>query len=260
MPSSFSWNLASLLALRVLRSVGALSRVSLALAGLAVIPAAVSRRLPSRRPAGDALKDLRGRRDLGLGRLQDRVHALSRPGRERRAEVAVVGIMGGDSQALPVREPHGKGSVGSCHLLDPRGHLAGRLAHSRGELVALGIGGGLGFGRAQRRVVLAGVAAAQFGIGGHGQVALGAGSGIPFGPVGHGGGEHLLALPVGLVQRLVAARQVALAGSVVVVAALAGGAGFGGGAQAGQAGIPGGGRTWRSSSPTYGGAQAVSVG
>jgi hypothetical protein len=43
------------------------------------------------------------------------------------------------------------------------------------------------------------------------------------------------------VQRLVAARQVALAGSVVVVAALAGGAGFGGGAQAGQAGIPGGG-------------------
>ena len=38
--------------------------------------------------AGDALKDLRGRRDLGLGRLQDRVHALWRPGRERLAEVA----------------------------------------------------------------------------------------------------------------------------------------------------------------------------
>jgi hypothetical protein len=138
--------------------------------------------------------------------------------------------MGGDSQALPVREPLGKGSVGSGHLLDPRGHLAGRLAHSRGELVVLGIGGGLGFGRAQRRVVLAGVTAAQFGIGGHGQVALGAGSGIPFGPVGHGGGEHLLALPVGLVQRLVAARQVVQAGSFGTVAALAGGTGVGVGA------------------------------
>jgi hypothetical protein len=72
-------------------------------------------------------------------------------------------------------------------------------------------------------------------------VALGAGRGIPLGPVGHGGGEHRLALPVDLVQRLVAACQVVQAGSLRMVAALAGSTGLGGGAQAAQEGIPGGG-------------------
>ena len=89
--------------------------------------------------------------------------------------------------------------------------------------------------------MLAGVAAAEFGVGGDGQVALGAGGGVPVGAVGHGRGEDGLALPVGLVQGVVAGREFLLAGGGVVVAALGGGGGFGGGAQAGQAGLAGGG-------------------
>jgi len=89
--------------------------------------------------------------------------------------------------------------------------------------------------------VLAGVAAAQFGVGGHGQVALLNGGFVPVGAVGHGGGEHVLALSVGVVQRLVAAGQLLLAGGLLVVAALLGGSGLGAGAQAGQVRIPCGG-------------------
>jgi hypothetical protein len=55
--------------------------------------------------------------------------------------------------------------------------------------------------------VLVGVAAAEFGVGGDGQVPLGAGSGVPVDPVGHGHGEDGLALPVGLVEGVVAARE-----------------------------------------------------
>ena len=109
---------------------------------------------------GGALQDLRGRRDLGFGRLQDRVLARSGPGRERRAEVTVVRVLGRDHQALPVGERGGERAVRGGQVLDPRGHLAGRLVRGQGELVALGVGGGLGFGGPQRRVVLGGVAAA----------------------------------------------------------------------------------------------------
>ena len=42
------------------------------------------------------------------------------------------------------------------------------LVRGEGEIVVLIAGGGLGFGGAQRREVLAGVAAAQFGVGGDG--------------------------------------------------------------------------------------------
>src|SRR5208337_515643 len=49
-----------------------------------------------------ALEDVRGRRDLGLGGLQDGVLSWSGPGGECRAEVAVVGVFGGDHLALPV--------------------------------------------------------------------------------------------------------------------------------------------------------------
>jgi hypothetical protein len=55
---------------------------------------------------------------------------------------------------------------------DPLVDLARRLVRGEGELVALGAGGGLGFGGAQRREVLAGVAAAQLGVGGDSQLAL----------------------------------------------------------------------------------------
>ena len=88
--------------------------------------------------------------------------------------------------------------------------------------------------------MLGGVAAAEFGVGG-GQVPLVAGGGVPVGPVGHDGGEHLLALAVGVLQGLVADGQPSFPFGVVVVAALGGGAGAGGGAQGGQAGLPGGG-------------------
>ena len=108
------------------------------------------------------------------------------------------------------------------------------------ELVAMSIGGRLRFGRAQRRQVLAGVAAAQFGVGGDGQLALDAGGGLPVGAVGHRLSEHGFALPVDPLQGLVAGGQLVLGRGVVVVAALGGGAGLGGGAQAGQAGVPGG--------------------
>jgi hypothetical protein len=52
--------------------------------------------------------------------------------------------------------------------------------------------------------VPAGVAAAQFGVGGDGQVALGAGGGLPAGAVGHDGGEGSLTAAVGLLQDPVA--------------------------------------------------------
>ena len=182
-------------------------------------------------------------------------------GGEGLAQVAVPGILGGDRQALPVGEPVGERAVRGGQVLDPLAHLARRLPRGRGELGALGFGGGFGFGGAERGVVLVGVAAAQFGVGGDGQVALGAGGGVPVGAVGHGGGEDGLALPVGLVHGLVAGGELLLAGGVVVVAAtfrrlrlrqLA--------RRPARRASRAAARTWRSSSPTYCGAQAVSIG
>ena len=114
---------------------------------------------------------------------------------------------------------------------------------SRGEreLVALGLGGGPGFGGPQRGEVLAGVAAAELGVGGDGQVPLGAGGLLPVSAVGHYRGEHGLTLPVGLGQGLIAGGQFSLHRSLVVVAAPVGGCSVGGGAQACQPGLPGGG-------------------
>ena len=85
--------------------------------------------------------------------------------------------------------------------------------------------------------MLVGVAAAQFGVGGDGQVALGAGGLLPVGAVGHDRGEHGLALPVGIVQGLVADRELLLPGGGVVVAAIADRCDLGAGADPGQAGF-----------------------
>jgi hypothetical protein len=169
--------------------------------------------------------------------------SLAGPGQggECLAEVPVAGILGRDGQALPFGELAGEGVVGGGQVLDPLAHFRDRLPCGQGEFVALGLGGGLRFGRAQRRVVLAGVAAAEFGVGGHGQVTLGAGGRVPVGPVGHDGGEDGLAVPVGLVQGLVAVAELLLLGGGVVLAAAGGGCGFGAGAAGGQAGVPGGG-------------------
>ena len=89
--------------------------------------------------------------------------------------------------------------------------------------------------------MLAGVAAAEFGVGGDGEVALGAGGLFPVGPVGHGGGEDGFALAVGVVQGAVAGGALHVAGGGLVVAAGPGGGGFGGGAQGGQVGVAGAG-------------------
>jgi hypothetical protein len=91
-------------------------------------------------------------------------------------------------------------------------------------------------------------------------VALLDGGFVPVGAVGHGGGEHGLALPVGLVQSLVAVGQLALLGGFGVVAALAGGGGLDGGAQAGQVSVAGGGADLAEFVADVSRAQAVSIG
>ena len=156
-------------------------------------------------------------------------------------EIAVIGVLGGDGQALQVGESFGEGTVRGGQVLDPLAHLGGQLLKGDSELGALGFGGGLRFSGAERGIVLVGVAAAEFGVGRDGQLTLGAGSGVPVGPVGHGCGEDGLALPVRLVQGVVAARKLVLPGGAVVVAVLGCGGGFGAGAQAGQPGLAGGG-------------------
>ena len=103
------------------------------------------------------------------------------PGPEGLAQVSVVGILGWDGQALPFGERAGERPMGSGKVFDPLAHLRDLRPDGQGELVTLGSGGGPGFGRAQWRVVLAGVAAAEFGVGDHGQVTLGAGSRVPVG-------------------------------------------------------------------------------
>jgi hypothetical protein len=64
-------------------------------------------------------------------------------------------------------------------VLDPLAYLARRLPRGEGELGALAFGGGGGFSRAERGEVLLRVAAAEFGVGGDGQVTLGAGGAVP---------------------------------------------------------------------------------
>src|SRR5207302_304822 len=192
-------------------------------------------------PVEGALEYPRGWLDLGLGWLEDGVPGGCGPGRERLAEVAVTGVFGGGHQALPVGQLSGECAVLGGQVGDPLARFLGLLARGQGELVALVLGEGFGFGGAQGRVVPGGVAAAEFGVGGDGQVPLVAGGGVPVGPVGHDGGEDVLALAVGVLQGLVAGGQLSLLVGLVVVAALGGGAGVGGGAQGGQAGLPGGG-------------------
>ena len=126
-------------------------------------------------------------------------------------------------------------------VLYPLARLPGLLPGGRGEFVVLGLGEGRGFGGAQGRVLLAGVAAAEFGVGVGGEVALGAGDDVPVGAVGHGLGKHDHALPVDVVQGLVTGRELPLPVGVLVVAAIAGRCGLGGGADGGQAGVLGAG-------------------
>ena len=124
-------------------------------------------------------------------------------------------------------------------VLDPLAGLPDLLRRGRGEFVALGLGGGRGFGGAQGRVLLPGVPTAEFGVGGDGQVPLGAGGGVPVGPVGHDGGEGGFAFGVDVVQGLIAGGQCFLLAGLLVLAAALGGLGLGGSADGGQAGLAG---------------------
>jgi hypothetical protein len=64
---------------------------------------------------------------------------------------------------------------------------------------------------------------------------------FPVGPVGHGRGERGLLFSVGVVQRLVARGQGLVPAGLLVVGVAASADGFGGGAEGGQAGVPGSG-------------------
>ena len=72
-----------------------------------------------------ALEDARGGRDLGLGRLQDRLSAGSAPDGKRGTQAAVIGILGRDHLALPVGELAGEGLVGGGQVLNPLVYFAG---------------------------------------------------------------------------------------------------------------------------------------
>jgi hypothetical protein len=57
---------------------------------------------------------------------------LPRPGQEGLAEVAIIGVLGGDGQALQVGEPFGESAVSGGQVLDQLAHIAGRLADGAG--------------------------------------------------------------------------------------------------------------------------------
>ena len=95
-------------------------------------------------------------------------------------------------------------------------------------------------GRAQRLDLPVRVAAAELGVGGDGQLPGPGGGLLPFLSVGHRLGEGLFSLLVEVAQGAVAGGQVLVARGAVVVAGLAGGVGFGGGADGAQAGVEGG--------------------
>ena len=95
------------------------------------------------------------------------------------------------------------------------------------------------FGGAQRLDLLAGVAAAQFGVGGDGQVPGTGGGLLPVLPVGHGLGEGVFSLLVEVAQGPVAGGQGLVPLGAVVVAGLAGGLRLRRRADRAQAGVEG---------------------
>lgn len=171
--------------------------------------------------------------DVWLGRLQDRVSVRGWPGAKRLPEgFAVRGLSGGE-QALPFGQMVFELSVLGSQVLDPLAWLGEALPRSQGELLVLGLGGELGFGGAQGWVALGWVPTVQFGVGGYGQLPLLVGGLLPFDPVGHDGGEDVLAFSVGVAQGLIAGCEGLLLPSSVVLALPVGGFGFGGGPDGG---------------------------
>lgn len=89
----------------------------------------------------DAFEYPRGRLDLGLWRLENRVLAGTCPGGERGA-----GVFGRDCLAVPFGQFLCEGVVLRGQVGDPRAGLGNLLPGGEGELVALGLGGWLRFG------------------------------------------------------------------------------------------------------------------
>src|SRR5882672_7002615 len=92
---------------------------------LSMLPAASVRGFPVGVAVYRAFEDPRGGRDLGHGRLQDRLPARAGPGGERRTQVAVAGVFGRDRLAVPVGELAGEGPVPGGQLGDPLADPAG---------------------------------------------------------------------------------------------------------------------------------------
>ena len=120
---------------------------------------------------------------------------------------------------------------------DPGAHLADLVVRGQGQLVAVGVADERWFSGAERLDRLAGVAAAQFGVGGDGQASGGSGGMIPFLPVGHGLGEGPFSLLVVVAHGPVGGGQGLVPRGALVGADLAGCGGFCGGADGAQVGV-----------------------
>jgi hypothetical protein len=117
---------------------------------------------------GEPFQDPRRRLDLGPWRLEDRARVGSGPGRECGSVVLVVGVFGGDLQALALGQLVGELAVPGGQVVDLPSCLLHVFFGAAGGGAALGCGSEFGFGGAKRRPGLIRVAAPQFGLGGDG--------------------------------------------------------------------------------------------
>ena len=197
----------------------------------------------------------------GLGGWRIAVLPLSAREREGGADV-VDGVFGGDGHAVAFGQPGGEIAVPRGGFLDLAGGLrqagrrSGRLAFAAVSpavpgagrdlvltvvIVPCAPGRGLRFGGGERGPGLAGVAMAELGVGGLGQAEPPALFVLGCLLVAYRGVEFGLACAVGVAHCLVAGGQRFLPGCFVVLAAAAGRAGFGVGAERCQVRVAGGG-------------------
>src|SRR5271167_1320345 len=116
------------------------------------------------------------------------------------AEASPVQVLAGRHPVLALVEFLAECMALRCKVADPGAYIW-ELA------VAFSVSVGDWFGGAQRLDLVAGVAAAQFGVGGDGQVPGGGGGLLPGLPVGHGLGEGVFSLLVEVTQGPVAGGQ-----------------------------------------------------
>ena len=99
------------------------------------------RGFPVQVSAGDSFQYLPGRLDLRPWRLEDGVGPGLCPRRERRAEVCVARLFGGDHQALPLGQLVGELAVPGGQVADPLGCLLRVVFGGGGRAAGLGCGG-----------------------------------------------------------------------------------------------------------------------